>query len=371
MAPLLLLLLALCAASPLAAQQPVSLSGTVYDSTEFNPPATVPPTIAQLRRLRERVGADPAAARAFQAVRAVADSALTLQPAPLREIAYEGRVGTDPERLRTIRHLHDLRRLRALSWSYALTGEARYRDAARRFLSAWVDTYRPTGNPINDSRVVDVMLAYHLLRPELSAAEHSAVHQWMRAMAERELASEPANPRGNWHARRIHLAALIGTLLGDPALVGYARREAEQYVAGSLNPDGTSYDLHHRDALHYHVSGIDPLLEIALILRRSSYDLYSYRTPEGASVRRSVEYVLPYARGERVHPEWTRSRVALDRKRWESGDQYYRPGKPWDPREALEMYRMASIFDPALADVARALAGPEPAWEQVVMEEMR
>lgn len=363
MVPVILAMVA--AARPAAGQVIADLD----PATEFNPPPVLLRSPEQIRDLARRVEAEPKAASAFARLRATADSALAGEPDPPPVIVYEGRVGHDPARLQTIRQLQDLRRLRALAWAWALTGRDDYHRGARRYLTAWLRSIEPTGNPINDSRLTDLVQAFQLLRPALDSRERGEGERFLRLLGEREMASDTANNVGNWHARRMTLVALAGALLRDPAFTDYARREAREYVASSFRADGTSHDLERRDALHYHVSGITPMLEIALLLRDSGEDLYRYRPPGGGSVQGSLEYVLPFARGERVHPEWVNTRVALDRRRWESGDPFYRPGKPWDPRESVEMLVLASLFDPALGPLAARLRGDtEPEWEQVVLD---
>lgn len=363
------LLLALLATAAPAGGQAIS---DLDPATEFNPPPVLLLSREQVRELARRVETEPRAASAFARIRATADSALARAPDPLPVIVYEGRVGHDPARLHTIRRLQDLRRLRALAWAWALTGRDDYHRGARRYLVGWMGSTEPTGNPINDSRLVDLVGAFHLLGPGLDSRERGVAERFLRLLGEREMASDTANNVGNWHARRMTLVALAGVLLRDPRFTDYVHREARKYVASSFRADGTSHDLERRDALHYHVSGITPMLEIALLLRGSGEELYRYRAPGGGSVQGSLEYVLPFARGERVHPEWVNTTVALDRRRWESGDPFYRPGKPWDPRESAEMLAMASLFDPALRPLAAQVRGEtEPDWEQVVLEAAR
>jgi len=47
------------------------------------------------------------------------------------------------------------------------------------------------------------------------------------------------------------------------------------------------------------------------------------------------------------------SKVKLDHQRWQAGDPYYKPGKPWDPWEAYESLLLASTFDKCFVPLGR------------------
>jgi hypothetical protein len=150
---------------------------------------------------------------------------------------------------------------------------------------------------------------------------------------------------------------MVGLMFGDKRWINMATKGYRQYMETSLRADGGSYDLEQHDALHAHISGLMPLLELALTMRQENADLLPYAAPSGASLQRSVEFVLPYARGQKVHPEWTNSKVAFDRQRWESGDAFYKPGKPWDPAESADLFSLSAFFVKEHAAVAAKLRG--------------
>ena len=331
--------------------------GEVY--VEFDLPTPLMLGDDAVRRLAERIEADTEAAAVFAPLRAEADAAVDDEPDPVAEIVYEGRVSNDPDRVRTAGHLQDMRKLRALTWAHAVTGEARYLDAARRFLSAWTATTRPSGNDVNDNKLTPIVLAFHLLGDDLPEGEREATRAWVRELADVHLKRLDAGPgQGNRRAKRVKIVALAGVALGDESVQTRVADEVRAYVAASLRPDGASYDLEERDAMHYHVGGLSIPTEIAANLGDAS--LYHYEVPAGepnagASLARSVAFTLPYARGEAVHAEWVNSRVPLDKKRWEAGDPYYRPGKPWEPAGAAKLLTWASMFDPSLAPLAARL----------------
>lgn len=336
--------------------------------TDFDSDPVFLVTESELQNLKNMIKTQQAVMHRYDSLLAAADEAVNRKPIPIDTIFYEGMVGMHPKRQRTIRHLKDMRRLRALTWAYALSRQPQYLRAAKDYLKAWTTTLQPSGNPINDNKLVSIIFAYYLLGEELNFKEKEDVESWMRRLADVEIASAPENPHGNWHAKRVKLVAFVGSALDDERYLEYATQEFKENVTASLRPNGSSTDFEERDALHYHVSGLDPMLEIALALRHSR-NLYGWETETGASLRKSVHFVVPYALGDKSHAEWVNTSVKLDKERWASGDEFYRPGKPWSPHSSLDMFRIASLFDPALKKVVHHLSAEAPlnSWSEVMV----
>ena len=144
-------------------------------------------------------------------------------------------------------------------------------------------------------------------------------------------------------------------------------------MSTALNADGTSQDLEDRDALDYHESALTPLANVAIALERTNEGLYHFRGESGGSVANSVAYLLPFVRGDTTHAEWVESTVAFDRKRYEAGQEHYRPGRLWDPNEAIGLLELTSVYEPGHRLLVDSLQGPPcfgryPTWETVVAE---
>lgn len=310
-------------------------------------------------RLKQLIATDAAARSAFAPIKAQADAALGDKPDPVTRIIYEGRIEADPERVRTKESLQDMEKLRMLDYAYAATGETKYRDKAKEIILAWSSTTQVSGNPINENKLDAIFVAYPAMKEAFSAAERQQIVSWMRRIGEAEMAGGKAE-KGNWKSKRIKIVGLIGFALNDQKMIDYTVKEYKEYMAGNLYPDGRSFDLEERDALSYHVGGLKPLMEIALAARAGGHDLYRLATPEGASVRKSVDLMVPYARGEKVYPQWVNSRVKFDRERWEAGDEHYKPGSPYDPKDSLELFELAALFDTDLRPIVLKLSDAKP-----------
>jgi len=329
----------------------------------------VPVSAAQRQAIQKAAqDADPdtQAARAIATLRRDAEALLTSTPRPLAEIHYQGLLDTNPRRVEAEKSLADLEKLAALSEAFAATGDERYATKAREFVLAWASTYKPNGNCINENKLEPVFLAYDLLREGFSTEQKSQIENWMRQIARQQIDTNGCRDRehskksmDNWDSKRIKIVGVIGWVLGKEEWQSYAMQGFKDYVRLGLFPDGTSVDLKQRDALSYHVSGLRPLLVMAMWAEIKTpgegRKLFDYEAPNGASLRKSVEFVLPYARGENIHEEWKNTTVELDRQRAAAGLAYYQPGKPFNPLASLELFEMASAFDPKFLPVVATL----------------
>lgn len=330
---------------------------------EFDLPPAIWLTPAEQQQLKIEHSPDKEAV--LTDFRALAEHALKRRPNPSDSIFYEGLVSNHPRRLQAAEYLEDMRLLHALVWTYLFTGEQKYARRARSYLLAWASTYRPTGNDVNENKLNPCFLTYGVLKDELPLKKQKEVERWLMDIADQQKQGwRLGETAGNRHAKRLRLIWILGLALEDRDLQEFAFSRSREVLRKALFSDGRSHDLERRDAMHYHVSCINGLLELSLIARISNINLYAETTPEGASIQKSVDYTLPYVHGEKIHPEWTNSQVALDHRRGASGDPYYRPGKPWDPVEAIDMLLMASVYDPELRTLADRLRNEQETSEE-------
>ena len=72
----------------------------------------------------------------------------------------------------------------------------------------------------------------------------------------------------------------------------------------------------------------------ALAAQAHGEDWYAWTSPKGASLPRSLDWLSAYARGEKTHIEFARSKIQFDRDRAASGQKEYAP-HPWDVANAV------------------------------------
>jgi len=321
-------------------------------------------------------GADKSLINLYAAQRALADRALTEDPHPIDTIRSEGLLQGDALKSATQDALKDMGKMYALALVYKVSADAAYLRAVERYLGAWAEKNHSRGDPIDDTNLDPVIEAYDMVRSRLSATTEQAVRGWLRLTAGMEITAVYNRPNratsyNNWHSHRLKIVGEIGVATGDTALEGYAIRGLKAQIGRNLRPDGASEDFIMRDALHYHVYDLEPLLQLAIVLKRETgIDYYSWVSPTGSSIRQSVEWLLPYVTGEKTHAEFVNSTVGFDRRRAANGEAAYKAGTLWEPKNGVRTLLLASYFDPGLMGTARKVAGTKdryPTWESVVV----
>lgn len=268
-------------------------------------------------------------------------------PEPIFEIRYEGLLDNNPARVKTVRHLVDMDKLALFSWHYAIYEDGRSLEKMKEFSLSWAETFKATGNPINENKLLPVVYAYIMIQSDLNREERETMRKWLIDMAVAEIDNDRV-PLNNWETKRINLVGTIGIILENETFLSWAEERTRYYLEHALFSDGTSRDIRQRDAISYHVSGLKPLLQFLITLeneRGRGRDFFHYSTTTGASIARSLDFVVPYARGEKVYRQWENSKVPLDQERASAGLEKYQPGVAYDPEQSYETMAMAGFFD--------------------------
>jgi hypothetical protein len=163
---------------------------------------------------------------------------------------------------------------------------------------------------------VDLVDAVGLIErsPAWAEADARGLRAWMAAYRQWLLTSDigreeqrALNNHGSWYDAQVVALALF---TGDTAQA-HATLEASKTrrIAAQIAPDGTQpYELARTRSLGYSVMNLEALCRLAELGRPLGVDLWSYVAPNGASIRRALDYVAPYAdtsrqwRGPQVTP---------------------------------------------------------------------
>lgn len=268
-------------------------------------------------------------------------------PQPLQIIRYEGLLPNHPDRMKTVESLADADRMVNLIYASYFTELPGLPQKAKLLILAWATTYLPDGNPINENKLTAFFWGFQLFKNYFSAKEQNTVNDWLEKIAEAEL-TRANTPNNNWEAKRLKIIGTAGCILKNEELKNQAAEGFKKYISTAYFADGTSNDLQQRDALHYHIGGIIPCLSVFINLSKfdNRFDLYRVISESGSSIEKSVEFVIPYATGEKQRKEWTNSKVALDRERAAAGLAEYQPGKLFEPQEAYPMLQWACYYNP-------------------------
>lgn len=301
-------------------------------------------------------------ARAAVAFRPFTPVAADTQPHALADVHREGMLHPS-ETIRVAWHDVVLMRRAALIWR--ADGDAAQLLVARRLLLAWADTYRPNLNPIDESEFDMLVDTFAVLKDNLSPADRQRISAWLNRWGWAYVSSIARDARpnhtiwiNNWQSHRIKLVTIIAAATADERLFAEARRLFRLQITANIRPNGETLDFFQRDALHYVVYDLNPLLRAALTARRfNGEDWYDWQTRRHVSLARAVAWLAPYASGRVRHEEFVHSQVDFDAQRAAAGVEGFKGSV--DVRHAAETYWLASRFNAALEPLARSL-GPAP-----------
>jgi Alginate lyase len=332
-------------------------------------------TPGAVRHLKELIRADATVRSLFDSLRSIADAALQDDPNPIDTLRTEGLLQGDPRKAATWEALRDLPKLYALAVAYRVTRRQEYLDKASVFLIAWADSNFSRGDPIDETNLDPAIEAYGLISRSLVPGENHRISRWLNRIAQAEIHapfndSTRTTAHNNWNAHRLKIVGEIGFAIDDKTLQNYAIAGIKQHIGRNLLPDGRSEDFVSRDAVHYHLYDLEPLLKLAIVIKQATgVDYYRYEAPNGASIKKSVDWLLPYLDGRQTHAEFVNSTVEFDKRRAQNGESSYKAGMMFEPRSGVTTLLLAAYFDDNLLELARRLLGSEekyPVWQAVL-----
>lgn len=309
----------------------------------------------EVDHLRKLLTTDTLAQQQYAPLKTAAEAALQQAPGPIDTIHTEGRLQGDPQKAASWKAFEDLKKMLGLALQYRLTKEARYKDKAIEYLLAWATINKANGDPIDDTNLDPAVEAYDLLKTEIPATKRQVIVAWLESTANEEIRKatlhHPLN-HNNWHSHRIKEVGEIGFAIGNKTFQQYAIDGLKDQVENNLLPDGSGIDFAERDALHYQLYNLEPLIKLAVIIQRATgQDLYHYTGANKASIANCVNWTVPFVTGEKQHPEYVNSKVEFDRKRAANKESAFKIGAPFNPQPSIYMLTLAEYFDPSLHKV--------------------
>lgn len=343
---------------------------------ELEIPLVIPLKPVQIEKLREVASTYSEAKMFADLVTQEAQPFLGTKPNPIKAIHYEGFVHTDPQRIESVTHLQDMARVSCLLKYWMISGDLRAEETLKQYILAWIQTYQLTGNDVNENKLYPLLVAYYTIRDSFLAEDCLVVERWIQNLgALHEDSVKNSNHLTNRYSKHLRLLAIAGMILGKQDWVVASYEGIKRFISNSLYEDGSSLDFRRRDTLTYHASSLIPLIELAFLLGKQGNALYTWSSIKGGSLKKSVDFVVPYAMGEKTRQEWVHSEVALDHRRAEEGIEEYRIGRYYEPASALALMELAVFFDPSLMRVVHHLTHNKaelyPTWQTLINEVAR
>jgi hypothetical protein len=316
----------------------------------------------------ERTSAAPAVQALIKNVAARLNDA----PKPLARLHTEGTLPHEGIYDQSVDAEHDLELMRDAALVWRATGDERYLRLVDRFLLAWATTYQPSFNPIDETHFDSMILAYDLTASALPVKTRNATAAFIAKLAKGYISRMDAQRRplsgtyrNNWESHRVKLVAMAAFTLDDRKLIDAAQRLFIEQIGGNVAPDGTTVDFVERDALHYVAYDLQPLVIAALSARRHNRNWLTLRAPNGATLGLALDWLVPYALGEKTHEEFVHSSVPFDAQRREAGLPGY--SGQWNPKSSDELFHLAARLSGRYAGVAQRLSPMPPAWLSVCL----
>lgn len=328
----------------------------------------------EIATLKSLVKKDSAVNRFYASFKHTADVALSQVPDPIDTVVSEGHLATDPKKIRTLQSLDDIPRIYSLAIAFAVEGNKNYLQKAAKYVKSWAIVNKPQGNPINDSKFEDLFFAYDLIKRSLSENDQKTIDSWLEKMADEEIRTALPKTKktsfNNWNSHRLKVIGMIAYLLNNDKYKKYIAEELPEQIEKNLLPDGSGIDFNERDALHYHIYTLEPLISLATVVKRATgKDYYHYIAPSGASIEKSIHFLIPFVSGEKLHPEFVNSTVPFDKKRADNKEAGYEIGAAFKRTTGIQVLIQASYFDPTCMNIVRKLinnSATYPKWQAVI-----
>jgi hypothetical protein len=214
-----------------------------------------------------------------------------------------------------------------LAFGYYFTGDERYAEKASQLIRAWFLAPETRMNPncryaqfipgveeqdraagvIETNRLRKVVDADGLLAGSKTwtADDSKQLKSWFREFLTYLLESEQGkkeqaapNNHGTFFGVQ---AATYALYLGDEALAKQLiLKHGRDRIATQIEPDGRQpHELERTKAFDYSRFNILAHEDLAMLGERVGLDLWTYETEDGRSLRKAIDWLLPYATGEK------------------------------------------------------------------------
>jgi len=329
----------------------------------------------ETKKLKIQIKTDQKTRKLYQSFEKSALGFLNDLPNPIDTIRTEGLLKGNPKKEKTRLALADMNKMFVLALQYRLDDEQKFLNKCVEFLGAWAKINKPNGDPIDDTNLDQAVEAYDLIKKDIPATEKKTqIEQWMSETAWTEINSKRmktgrATAINNWNAHRLKVVGEIGYTLNNQELITWTLDNLKSHININLYPDGTSLDFKERDAMHYHIYDLEPMLKLAIIIDRAKgTNFYTYESPKGSSIKKSVEWLIPYINGEKQHEEYVNTTVKFDRDRAKNNEPGFAAGTMFKANLALPVLKLAVYFDPAQLDLLNKVNGSKNNWQMVLNE---
>ncbi len=229
---------------------------------------------------------------------------------------------------------------RALALAYAFTGDERYAEHAAKHLRTFFSDPHTRMNPnlnfgqfvpgvaengrksgiIETIRLRFVPDSVTILQgsKHWTADDHAAIKQWfadyvawLRTSKHGTDESKSENNHGTWYAQQVVLYSIFA---GDNATALDTIATIPARIDAQIMPDGSQpEELVRTRSLHYCDFNNRAYLDLARMAKPLGVDLWAYESADGASLRKSLDFLAPHMIGEKP---WTHEQIDEPHTEW-------------------------------------------------------
>ncbi len=224
-----------------------------------------------------------------------------------------------------------------LAAAYYFTGDARYSDKAADLLRRWfispatrmnpnlqygqgvpgADFGRPSGI-IETVAMLNTVDAAALLVGSRAwkGEDQKALQGWMRDYADwlrrsklGQSESAARNNHGAWYDAQVSAFSLFAGNRDAAAMT--LQWKTPRRIASQIEPDGRQpLELARTKSLSYSLYNLEAFISNAILGERLGIDLWYYSAPGGGSIRKAIDYLVPYLDGSKP---WPYRQIAAER----------------------------------------------------------
>ncbi|MCS5772104.1 alginate lyase family protein [Klebsiella variicola subsp. variicola] len=179
----------------------------------------------------------------------------------------------------------------ALLWSES--NDEKYLLFSKKYLLAWLEKYKPSLNPIDETPFDALIDTYTIIKPKLNENENKMVTSFFKEWANdyinyiiRKRNSVKGLTPDNWQSHRIKIITMLASATNDKDLFSKATEIFQEQILKNIKPSGEVYDFSERDAISYAVFDLLPLSQAAIVAKNNGYDWFGYVSPSGSSLKK-------------------------------------------------------------------------------------